>query len=123
MNCLDYQHALETEPQRVTPEMQAHAQSCAACAAWTREMQAFEGGLSRALAINVPPARELPLPRIATMRRGASRWQRAFWAQLRWRRLIWFWFPRATLAAEVIDTWSMNRNHGSSATRFRCRDG
>ena len=69
MNCLDYQHNLQTEPHRPTTEMRAHAQSCAACAAWTQQMHAFDAGIKRALQINVPPARE---PSLAAQRHDCA---------------------------------------------------
>lgn len=101
MNCLDYRRALETEPQRVTPQMHAHAQACAACAAWTGEMQAFEGRLRRALAIEVPPAKELTLPRVATMSRRLAL-AASLVGGVALASLIWLSFPRSTLAAQIV---------------------
>lgn len=102
MNCLDYQHKLETEPHRVTAEMQAHAQSCPACTAWTQELYAFDARVKRALAINVPP-RELPLPRIAATAPRRFALAASVLGAIALATLGWFWFPRATLAAEVIE--------------------
>lgn len=101
MNCLDYRRALETEPQRVTPEMQAHAQSCADCTAWTGEMRVFEGRLRRALAIGVPPARDLPLLRVASPARRFAL-AASLLGGIALASLIWLSFPRDTLAAEVV---------------------
>ena len=101
MNCLDYRRALETEPQRVTPEMQAHAQSCADCTAWTGEMRAFEERLRRALAIGVPPARDLPLPRVTSVSRRFAL-AASLLGAIALASLIWLSFPRDTLAAEVV---------------------
>ena len=101
MNCLDYRRALETEPQRVTPEMQAHAQACADCTAWTGEMRVFEGRLRRALAIGVPPARDLSLPRVTSVSRRFAL-AASLLGGIALASLIWLSFPRDTLAAEVV---------------------
>ena len=103
MNCLDYQHNLQTEPHRPTTEMQAHAQSCAACAAWTQQMHAFDAGIKRALQINVPPAREPSLPRSAMIAPRRFALAASVLGAIALATLGWFWFPRATLAAEVIE--------------------
>jgi hypothetical protein len=100
MNCLDYRRALETEPDRVTPQMQAHAQDCAACTAWSEEARAFESRLKRALEVGVPPAKELPLLPALPARRFAL--AAGILAAIGVATLAWFSFPRTTLAAEVV---------------------
>jgi Protein of unknown function (DUF3379) len=103
MNCLDYQHSLETEPHRVTAEMQAHAQSCPACAAWTQEMHAFDVRLKRALEISVPPAGAQQLPRTATIAPRRFALAASVLGAIALATLSWLWSPRDTLAAEVIE--------------------
>jgi hypothetical protein len=102
MNCLDYQHQLQTEPQRVTPEMRSHVESCRTCAAWTEELHAFDARLKRALEINVPPARDLPLPRTQLPSRRLALAASVLGA-VALATVAWLWFPRDTLAAEVVE--------------------
>ena len=103
MNCLDYQQQLATEPQRVTAEMQAHAQSCPACTAWTQQLHSFDSRLKRALEIHVPPAAERPQQRTAVIAPRRFALAASVLGAIGVATLAWVWFPRDTLAAEVVE--------------------
>jgi hypothetical protein len=82
--------------------MQAHVQTCPACTAWSEELQAFEGRLQRALAVNVPAAKELDLPLISAPPARRFALAAGILAAIGIAALSWFSFPRETLAAEVV---------------------
>jgi uncharacterized protein DUF3379 len=103
MNCLDYQHRLQTEPQHMTAEMQSHVEGCGTCAAWTDELHAFDARLKRALEITVPPARDLPLPRTHLLPSPRFALAASVLGAIALTTVAWLWFPRDTLAAEVVE--------------------
>ncbi|HEY7377180.1 MAG TPA: DUF3379 family protein [Steroidobacteraceae bacterium] len=102
MNCLDYRRNLETEPGRVTPEMQAHVQTCAECSAWSAGLRAFEARLQRALAVGVPAAKALELPALSTPPARRFALAAGVLGAIGIAALAWFSFPRETLAAELV---------------------
>jgi Protein of unknown function (DUF3379) len=102
MNCLDYRRNLETEPGRMTPEMQAHLQTCAECTAWTEDLRAFEARLQRALAVDVPAAKALELPALSTPPARRFALAAGILGAIGIAALAWFSFPRETLAAELV---------------------
>ena len=68
-DCTDYRRALLGDPSSLTPEMQAHRASCAACAEFSDRLDRFEGRLSRALRLPVvdTPVARVPIPRAAAL--------------------------------------------------------
>lgn len=62
-DCNDYRRALLGDPSILTPEMQAHRASCAACTEFSGRLDRFEARLSRALRLPVDdmPAATSPL--------------------------------------------------------------
>jgi len=54
MDCLEFRRRLAAEPQSRDPELRAHRESCAACAAAWERAQAFEHELLAALDVPVP---------------------------------------------------------------------
>jgi hypothetical protein len=66
-DCNDYRRALLGDPSSLTPEMQAHRASCAACAEFSDRLDRFEGRLSRALRLPVvdTPVARAPLPDVS----------------------------------------------------------
>lgn len=54
MDCLEFRRRLGAEPQSRNPELLAHRESCAACAAAWERAHAFERELQVALAVPVP---------------------------------------------------------------------
>lgn len=102
MNCLDYRRNLETEPARMTPEMQAHVRTCPACTGWSEQLQTFEARLQRALAVDVPAAQELDLPLISAPPARRFALAAGILGAIGIGALAWFSFPRETLAAELV---------------------
>jgi anti-sigma factor RsiW len=113
--CASVRDALAAEPDRRTPELEAHLASCPACARYAHEMAALDGRLLQALRIEVPPARPLdlqatvvPLPvRPAPARAGSTVRRFALAAALTGvavlAGLTWTLFPRETLAGDVVE--------------------
>jgi hypothetical protein len=54
MDCLSYRRLKLAAPQDAGPEPSAHMQACADCAAFTRQLEAFEQDLYRSINIAVP---------------------------------------------------------------------
>ena len=61
MNCDAYKEAIAAEPAG-TFDGAAHADGCASCAAFRDEMQAFDGRIAKALAIDIPKLHMPELP-------------------------------------------------------------
>jgi hypothetical protein len=54
MDCLTYRRLKLASPQDASPEVLAHMQDCADCAAFTQQLEAFEQDLQRSVNISVP---------------------------------------------------------------------
>ncbi|MGH8629506.1 MAG: DUF3379 family protein [Burkholderiales bacterium] len=54
MNCLEFRREKLADPRRLSPEAQAHAARCPACAAFAREVDQTERELDRALLTPMP---------------------------------------------------------------------
>lgn len=76
MSCLEFRREKLADPRRLSPQAQAHAAGCTACAAFAREVDATESELDRALQTPVP---EGFADRIILRTRGPRRAWRA-WA-------------------------------------------
>jgi hypothetical protein len=55
MNCIEFRHAVLTEPRAVSDAMAAHRTSCPGCAAYAERSERFEADLLTALRIETPP--------------------------------------------------------------------
>ncbi len=75
MDCLTYRRIKLATPQDASPEAIAHARACDNCAAFTRQLEAFEQDLHATL--HVPVSEGLSDKII--LRRGRPRWFRAAW--------------------------------------------
>jgi hypothetical protein len=75
MDCITYRRIKLATPQDANPEVVAHAYACDECAAFTRQLEAFEQDLHTTL--HVPVAEGFPEK--IMLRRGGSRWFEAAW--------------------------------------------
>jgi hypothetical protein len=62
MNCEEYKESLAADPTASTEDGVAHVAACASCAAFTKEMQAFNDKIAAALTISVPDLKIPELP-------------------------------------------------------------
>jgi Protein of unknown function (DUF3379) len=107
VNCPDVRRALAAEPDRRTPELEAHLAGCAACATYAAEMARLEATLRRALEVPVPAAGARAAGRRAA---GSSRRplrRVALAASLVGAAILsaalWSLYPREVLASALVD--------------------
>lgn len=105
MDCNTVRRAILADPRAASPELTAHLESCAACAAYVERVLLFETRLERALEV-VPPARAarvLPFKRRELRLRGG--WLAAAASVLIVLAMssgVWLVIPHASLAADVV---------------------
>ncbi len=75
MDCLAYRRIKLATPQDASPEIIAHARECRECAAFTRQLEAFEQDMHTTLHIPVPEG----LAEKIILRRGKPHWLKASW--------------------------------------------
>jgi Protein of unknown function (DUF3379) len=116
MQHAQYRAAIITDPNDPNPELRAHRDTCAQCAAYTERLLRFESRLARALQIDLdaPPGTAIPaIPASAAIAEGSAR-RRA--TPLRRHMAlaaglvlgavlagsVWLAFPESSLAADVV---------------------
>jgi Protein of unknown function (DUF3379) len=107
MNCTDARRALGAEPDRRTPELDAHLAGCEACATYAADLVRLEALLRRALEVPVPAAGARASGRRAT---GSSRRplrRVALAASLVGAAILsaalWSLYPREVLASALVE--------------------
>ena len=105
MDCNDYRQTVAADPAAVPAAAEAHAISCAGCAAWRDEMQALDARIARALKIRVPELQlpELPAPDDANVAVLAGRRSRAAGRTPVWLALAATVAFAAVLGYRVLD--------------------
>jgi hypothetical protein len=100
MNCDEFRTLVGAEPNSAKPEVLAHIQQCEECARYRQEMQAMDGLIYRALAVNVPaPAAAVETKQPRIWRMAASL---LITASLVAAMSLWLLTPRESYAAEAI---------------------
>ena len=100
--CTRYRRTLLADPRDPEPELRAHRDTCAECAAFTARLLRFEGRLERALRVPLPQGAP-----ISRLRRAGfeTRWL-AMAASLVLALLVggglWVFAPGRSLAADVV---------------------
>ncbi len=105
MNCLEFQRRVGAEPFAADEEIGAHRRDCAACAHYRDELQAMDGLIARALAIEAVRIRKAAAsPRSeAPARRRIFAIAASLVAGLSVGLVLLIGAPRASIAREVID--------------------
>src|SRR5690348_9170003 len=75
ITCLDVRRMMGAEPRLRDPEVAEHLRSCAACAAFVREMQALDLKLEKAFQVDVPEGLEARIVLDASLKHDRPRWQ------------------------------------------------
>jgi hypothetical protein len=75
ITCLDVRRQAGTEPMRLEPGVLEHCKTCAACAAFVRELQALDGRLERAFAVPVPEGLEARIVLDASLKHAPRLWR------------------------------------------------
>ena len=75
VTCLDVRRQAGAEPMRLEPGVLEHCKSCAACAAFVRELQALDGRLERAFAVPVPEGLEARIVLDASLKHAPRIWR------------------------------------------------
>lgn len=93
MDCLTLRRIKLATPQEARPELVAHLRQCKGCAAFVRELQAFEHRLHKAVRVAVPEG----LAEQIILRHRESRWNRRDG-----RRRRWFGRRALAIAASLV---------------------
>ncbi|MGA2775921.1 MAG: DUF3379 family protein [Steroidobacteraceae bacterium] len=108
IDCNHYRRALLSEPRTADPEMLAHREICAECAAFTERLGRFETRLASALRLSLPAK---PAANVVPLRNAAAgRSHRGRWFALAASVLVasvaaavlWLAGPRSSLADAVV---------------------
>lgn len=96
IDCAGYRRAMLADPRNADPQLRTHAEGCADCARFTRELAQFEDRFARALRIDAPHKRS---PRV----------NRAWLAMAATVLIVlsavaglWLAAPKRSLAADVV---------------------
>lgn len=104
MNCLDFRRRVGAEPFVADGEIAAHRRDCAACARYQDELQAMDGQIARALAVDPGRIRStVATPVAAPDRRRLFAIAASLVVGLAVGLLLLVSAPRASIAREVID--------------------
>lgn len=108
ISCAEYRRQLLAEPDSASPLLLEHRRSCAACADFTRQLQAFESRLRGALAVDLNPRRTADvLPLVRRHRSsGMQRWlavAASIVGAIGIASFLWIGSSRQTLASAVVD--------------------
>lgn len=113
MECLEFRRLCGSDPHNEDPLFVAHAESCSRCAAYAREMRAFDNLLLQALEVEPPDASAIP---VGISTEEAAQPGGAFWRPVRWLGLaaslvlvaglaagIWVGTSSDTLARDIVE--------------------
>jgi Protein of unknown function (DUF3379) len=100
MNCLEFRRVLGAEPNAQTPELLAHAESCAECARYRDELRRMDQLIYRALNVEVG----VGSGRAPMSRRWLPRWAAAasIVAAFALGLILWVSAPRETFAEQLV---------------------